>query len=409
MRILMIANYLPYPLLSGGRLRIYHLLRRVADRHEVTLAALLESPDDREGIAHLRQFCHRVETAELDGRGRWRKAPGMLRYALEGHPPDLRLLHSESLARRIGRLAASERFDVVQMESVMGLYLRALPPGRSSKTILMFQNVGAAQFARITRIERSRYRKVRSWINGVSMQHWEPRYAERFDRCTTVSEADQALLRRANPRLRVDVIPNGVDTEAYQPLPERAPMAAPSLLFIGNMSYPPCVDAVVTFCEEILPLVRRAIPAVKLRIVGADPQAAVKALAGNGVEVTGRVEDVVAYYRESAASIVPLRAGGGTRLKILEAMALGRPVVSTTIGCEGLNVVDGEHLLIADQPDRFAEATIRVLQDAGLRDALCTNARRLVEAQYGWNQIAGRLEEVYQSLFEDRGAVGAIR
>jgi sugar transferase (PEP-CTERM/EpsH1 system associated) len=405
MRILMVANYLPYPVLSGGRLRIYHLLRRVAQHHEVSLAALLESPDDRDGIPHLRQFCHRVETAGPDRRRRWRRATGMIRYALEGNPPDLSLLHSDELAEKIRRLAASEGFDIVQMESVMGLYLDALPRPRMSKTVLMFQNVAAAQFARITRIERSRYRKLRSWINGTSLRRWEPRYAERFDRATTVSDADKELLRRLNPRLQVEVIPNGVDTEALQPLPPTTPKP-PSLLFIGSMSYPPCVDAVLMFCEHILPLVRQAVPGIELRIVGADPHPAVQKLAGNGVQVTGRVQDVVAYYRDCTVCIVPLRAGGGTRLKILEAMALGRPVVSTTIGCEGLDVVHGTHLLVADTPEKFADATIRAVRDAGLRDALCANARRLVEARYGWNRIAGRLMDLYQSLAEDPAAVG---
>lgn len=328
----------------------------------------------------------------------------MIRYALKGDPPDLNLLHSDELAAKIRRLTASESFEIVQMESVMGLYLGALARPRSSKTVLMFQNVAAAQFARITRIERSRYRKLRSWINGTSLRRWEPRYAGRFDRSTTVSEADKELLTRLNPRLKVDVIPNGVDTEALQPLPPTTP-EPPSLLFIGSMSYPPCVDAVLMFCEKILPRVRQAIPGLELRIVGADPHPAVRQLAGDGVQVTGRVQDVVAYYRDCTVCIVPLRAGGGTRLKILEAMALSRPVVSTTIGCEGLEVVPGEHLLVADSPEGFAEATIRAVRDAGLRDALCASARRLVEARYGWNQIAGRLMEVYQSLAEDPAAV----
>jgi glycosyltransferase involved in cell wall biosynthesis len=169
-------------------------------------------------------------------------------------------------------------------------------------------------------------------------------------------------------------------------------------MFIGNMGYPPCVDAVLYFCKEIFPLIRRRISAAELWIVGRDPRPEVLQLDGDGVHVTGQVEDVIPYYRQSAACVVPLRAGGGTRLKILEAMALGRPVVSTTIGCEGLDVVDGEHLLIADNPAQFAEKTVRLLTDRQLYQHISTRGRELVETCYDWDKIAGRLMGVYTEM-----------
>jgi glycosyltransferase involved in cell wall biosynthesis len=202
---------------------------------------------------------------------------------------------------------------------------------------------------------------------------------------------------KVNPRLQVDVIPNGVDTEKYQPLPPPENVS-PSLMFVGSMDYPPCVDAVLYFCSDILPLIRQAINPLELWIVGRDPHPEVLKLNGSGVHVTGRVEDVVPYYQQSTVCVIPLRAGGGTRLKILEAMALGRPVVSTTIGCEGLDVVDGEHLLIADTPEQFAEKTVRLLDDRHLSQYICANARKLVEARYGWDQIAERLMDVYEEM-----------
>ncbi len=398
MRVLMIANYLPYPQVSGGRIRIYNLLRRVANRHEVSFAALLESPEDADGVSHLRQFCARIETANLDRRSRVAKAPGMIRYVLEGKPPELVLLHSKELVGRIGQLFATIDFDIVQIESAMGLYLETLPSTKPYKSIQMFQNIASHQFTRISNVERRGARKLRAWINSVSMRHWEPRYAERFDRCTTVSEVDQQLLMKSNPRLHVDVIPNGVDIERYQLLPLPPEDATPSLMFIGSLEYPPCMDAVLYFCREILPLIRQTLNRVELWIVGAGPPLEVLALNGSDVHVTGRVEDVVPYYKRSTVCIVPLRAGGGTRLKILEAMALGRPVVSTTIGCEGLAVVDGEHLLIADTPEEFATQTLRLLHDRRLSQYICANGRRLVEARYGWDKIAARLMDVYDEM-----------
>jgi glycosyltransferase involved in cell wall biosynthesis len=169
-------------------------------------------------------------------------------------------------------------------------------------------------------------------------------------------------------------------------------------MFIGSMSYPPCIDAALYFCNEILPLIRRAVPGVSCHIVGRDPPSEVRRLTGPGLVVTGRVPDVVPCYRESTVCVVPLRAGGGTRLKILEAMALGRPVVSTTIGCEGLDVVHGEHLLIADTPEAFATSTVRLVTQPALARSLCANARQLVEARYSWDPIANRLMEVYEGM-----------
>ena len=399
MRILMIADYLPFPLIGGDRIRIYNLLRRVARRHEVSLAAFLEQPEDAEGIHHLQEFCAKVETASVHQRSRLSKVPGLLRYALTGKPPELKLLHSEELAGKIRQLVSTMDFDIVQIEnSSMGLYLETFPPNSRCKSILMFQNFTSQQYGRVSHVEQHWGRKLRTWINSISMGYWEPRYAEKFDRCTTVSEVDKQLLMKANPRLQVDVIPNGVDIEKYQPLPLPPENVLPSLIFIGKMGYPPCVDAVLYFCREIFPLIRQAINAAELWIVGRDPRPEVLQLNGDGVHVTGRVEDVVPYYRQSAVCVVPLRAGGGTRLKILEAMALGRPVISTTIGCEGLEVVDGEHLLIADIPEQFAEKTVRLLSDRQLYKHISTNGRQLVETRYDWDKIAGRLMEVYAEL-----------
>jgi len=394
MQILIIADYLPYPLIGGDRIRIYNLLYRVARRHEVSLAGFLEQPEDAEGVPHLREFCARVETASFKSTSRPVKVLGMLGFGLTGKPPELNLLHSDELVTKIRRLVSSVDFDVVQIEhSRMALYWETLPHPGPSKSILMFHNFISQQDKRLSQIERRWVNKLRPLVNSIAMRQWEPRYAEKFDRCTTVSKVDRELLLTANPRLRVDIIPNGVDVQKYEPLP--APNPAPSLLFIGNMGYPPGADAAVYFCREILPLIRRQISATELWIVGRMPRPEVRQLNGSGVYVTGQVDDVIPYYRQSAVCVVPLRAGGGTRLKILEAMALGRPVVSTTIGCEGLEVVDGEHLLIADDPQQFAEKTLRLLTDRQLYQRIAAQGRQLVEDQYDWDKIAEKLTDIY--------------
>lgn len=397
MQILVIADYLPYPLIGGDRIRIYNLLRRVAQTHDVSLVTFLEKPEDVEGIPHLKEFCTEVKAVDFQARSRWAKLPGMVGYALTGKPPELSLLYSHELAKRIQFLASKINFDIVQVEHArMGLYLQALPPHTQAKTLLMFHNFTSQQYGRVSQVELRWDRKFRSWSNSIAMGMWEPRYAACFDRCTTVSEEDKLLLLTANPSLQIDVIPNGVDVEKYQLLPE--PYSQSNLLFIGNMGYPPCVDAAMYFCREILPYIHRINPNIHVWIVGRDPRAEVSALENEHIHVTGRVDDVRPYYERCAISIVPLRAGGGTRLKILEAMALGRPVVSTTVGCEGLHVKHGSHLLIADTPETFAEQTIRLLADHPLYQAITRNARRLVEDEYGWDGIAQRLIRAYEIM-----------
>jgi glycosyltransferase involved in cell wall biosynthesis len=257
MRILVIADYLPYPLIGGDRIRIYNLMRRIAGRHEVALTATLEKPEDAEGVPHLRQFCSRVEVAGFQQRGRLAKIPGLLRYALEGKPPELSLLYSNELVRKIRMLAAAMDFDIVQIEhSHMALYLAALPADGHCRSILEFHNIASQQYKRFSSVQQQPGRKARSWLNSVMMKNWEPRFAEKFDRCAAVSETDRQFLLKANPRLKVAVIPNGVDIEHYRPLPVLPADRTPSLLFIGNMGYPPCADAALYFCREIFPLIQ---------------------------------------------------------------------------------------------------------------------------------------------------------
>lgn len=394
MRILVISDISPYPLISGDRIREYNLLRRIASHHEVWLAALLENPSDEAGTTHLSSFCAGMEFAYVERRHPLLHIPGLLKYGLSGKPLELKFRHSTKLAQKIQRLTMEIDFDIVVIiNSHTALYLEVLSPSSHRKSILNLENIEFAQYESIYQIEQRPIDKIRAWINYQMMRRWEPRYAERFDHCITVSENDRDILLDANPALKIDVIPNGVDTQQHQSLPYSHENA--SLLFIGKMSYAPCSDAAKYFCREILPLIKRQVNNTELWIVGREPPQEVMNLGSDGVHVTGWVEDVAPYYKRSTVCVVPLRAGGGTRLKILEAMAFGRPVVSSRIGCEGLDVTDGENILIADHPEEFAEKTVRLLHDDNLRKSIAENARRLVENHYDWDILAQRLMDIF--------------
>ncbi len=395
MRILMITGALPYPPISGNPLRNYQLLRRISNEHEVWVAALVDEEPGPEILAHLGELCRGVVTGRVNGSGALSNPGMLLRYLAAGIPPELRLYHSAGLVEKIRKLVQELPFDVVDIEDAfMGLYIDALPEALRRKSVLTFHDVVFQKMLRISALEPHLARRLRLQAFSAGMRRWEPAYAGRFARCIAVSEADRRLLLAANPHLQIEVAPNGVDTQSYQPLPVVA--GSNELLFVGNMDYRPNIDAVTWFVREILPLIRGEIPQVALNIVGINPSEEVQRLEGDGVHVTGAVADLLPYYRQSSVCVVPLRAGGGTRLKILEAMALRRAVVSTTLGCEGLDVRDGEHLSIADDPRQFAEKTLCLLREPGLQQRFSAAARQRVVDCYDWDDVARRVVATYQ-------------
>ena len=397
MRILVITDYLPYPLIAGDRIRVYNLIRRVARHHQVSLVALLGTPDDEASLRHLGEFCEFVSTADHTWHSLKTEWPGMLHYFFTGKPWELRLVYSQKLAETIRRLTSQKPFDIVDIQhSRMALYREEIAPSCKAKTILTLHNIAYMQYEIIAKIQSKPLRRLRDWLHSRALWFWEPRYAAKFHHVITMSQLDSQRLLERNAQLEMEVIPNGVDTQKYQPLPLKENHTG--LLFIGTMAYPPCADGARYFCGQILPLVEQQFPHVETWIVGADPPPDVTALADERIHVTGRVEDILPFYQRTLICVVPLRAGGGTRLKILEGMALGRPVVTTSIGCEGLEAVHGKHLLIADDPAGFADHINRLMSDAALYRSIAQSARQFVESHYGWDAIAEKLMHLYETV-----------
>lgn len=394
----MVTAVCPYPPNSGNPLRTYNLISRLARDHDVWLITYF-NPDDggEHAIAHLRSVCAGVEAIPQRAARAFHKPAAFLRYLLRRTPVDLRFFTSDEMQRAVHRLADENAFDVVQIEdSYMALYFEALPRHAQDRAIITMHDLVCVKYDRIYRLEPKLPRKFRLWLHSRMMRKWEPRYMERFKCCVTMSEVDRRQLNAMNPRLKIEVVPNGVDTTLYKLLSDENKV--PALLFVGDMSYRPNVDAAIFLCDDVLPLVRRRLPEAQAWLVGVNPGSEVMRLDGEGVHVTGRVDDVRPYYERTSVCVVPLRAGGGTRLKILEAMALGRPVVSTRIGCEGINVTDGEHILLAETPEEFADKVVWLITDRTLREYIVRNARQLVETQYDWEIITQTLVLVYAGM-----------
>ena len=401
MRILIITDYLPYPPISGDTIRVYNIIRRISSNNELYLLALFGSKDMPDAILHMREFCKQVEVFNHAWPNPINCLPGFLRYLIEGKPIDLRLLYSKELANKVNKLTSYNKFDIVQIEhSRMAFYREYIDPKSQSLSAITFHNIAADQYARISLIQKGILSKLRAWLFSRQLRRWEPGVAGEFTRCITVSDIDRKTLLASNPALKLEVIPNGTDTKKYQLLEMESNVF--NLLFIGSMNYPPCVDAVIYFSTRILPIIQIEIPDVHLWIVGNNPSLEVQNLTSDHIHVTGFVESVIPYYQQTAVVVVPLRAGGGTRLKILEAMTFGRPVVSTKIGCEGLDVINGQHLFIADTPEEFSEGTIRLLKDKKLSKQIVCQARKLVEQKYDWDQISEKLLSVYTDMVQER-------
>jgi len=398
MNIIFVTLGSPYPPDSGVRIRDYQIITRIAAHHSVTVLGLFYSQDEVRTVANLQQFCDRVDYEVMRPDSVWKALGRLSDHLKAGRPLATYPFYYESMAQKIRRAVLETGANIVQVEhSFLAPYIEAIRANAGCKAILSLHNLGVRQYDGMRHLNMTAAKKAEFWLKWLSMIGWEARYASLFDRTITVSELERDLLRSGAQGPAVEIIPNGCDTRTLVPLPEAT--AGNGLLYVGTLGYPPNADAVLHFTQTILPLIRRRVPDIQLVVVGHRPSRAVQRLADRGdIVLAGPVADLLPYYRSAKVCIVPLRAGGGTRLKILEAMALGRPVVSTRVGCEGLEARDAKHLLVADAPADFADRVIQLLTDARLRQLLCQNARALVESAYDWSVICQRLLLLYEEL-----------
>jgi glycosyltransferase involved in cell wall biosynthesis len=298
---------------------------------------------------------------------------------------------SGAMRRLLTDLVAREQFDIVHADQ---LNMAQFGLATGLPVVLDEHNAVWTIFERLARQER-RIKRLLLELEWRRLKHYEGRVCRASAAVMSVSREDRAALQAAGAPADIPVIPIAVDIAGIEPV-QRHPNAQ-GILSMATMYWPPNIDGVLWFAREALPLIRRAEPDAPFYIVGARPPAEVRALAlDSTVEVTGYVDDPTPYFESSALMVVPLRAGGGMRVKILEALAHGIPVVSTTIGAEGIDVTAGEHLLIADEPAAFAEAVVRLLRDRALADRLAAAGRRHAMSRYDWRAVCPAIEQVYR-------------
>jgi polysaccharide biosynthesis protein PslH len=406
MKILWLSAGLLLPLDKGGKLRSWHLLRQLARRHSVTYLGFSDpstSPHDLQGMATVCTDLHTVARRDV-AKGTRAFYLDAARHLASPVPYAVGKYRSSEYRARLDTLLERGRFDALVCDFLVPVV--NMPGHVPCATILFTHNVEAEIWRRHATTARHPLRRALLRSQWRRMQRFEQAALGRFERVLAVSDADRETFGRlyGSGTGPVDVIPTGVDTDYFTPAP--AAWADPNrLVFTGSMDWLPNEDAIIYFCRHILPLVRRTEPRVSLAIVGRNPTPAVQHLAESdaGILVTGRVDDVRPHVAGAALSIVPLRIGGGTRLKIYESMAMGRAVVSTTVGAEGLPLTPGVHVATADDPEAFAAETVRLLRDSAARRAIEQAGLALVRERYDWRAVSAAFERSIVVAAADHG------
>jgi sugar transferase (PEP-CTERM/EpsH1 system associated) len=398
MEILVFAPYAPYPPRFGGAARMFHLIRGLARDHRVTLLCFA-SAEEAGAIGPIREICAAVHIVEPPSGASWKRFY-QLRSVLERRAYGYHAYYSVEMASRLAALLANRRFDVVQVEfgNIASYY--ALPD--TVLRVVDEHNVEYLLLERTSRQEANPLRRLYNRLQAEWLRRDELTACRRSDGILTTSAVDRAVLAQDVADVPIRVVPNGVDTDFFTP--GKDPVDPNQIVFTGAIDYRPNTDGVLYFCSEILPRIHVVEPKATFAIVGRNPPRQVRRLTDR-VLVTGTIPDVRPWMRKAAVFVVPLRVGSGTRLKILEAMATGCAVVSTSLGCEGLEVTPEGDILIGDTPEAFAEQVVRCLRDPDLRARLGAQGRALVERRYRWEPIGEELAAFYQELRKARRAV----
>lgn len=393
MQILWLTQVLPHPADSGAKVRSRLMIEALARDHEVTLLSFVRGDQSRDADA-LREICRDVLTVPIP-RNRAADVGYLALALLTGKPFTIARDDRRAMRTLIERVTAERRFDAVHADQInMAQYASRVP---GALRVLDAHNALWVLYQRLHEILPAGLRSFALGHEWRSMRSYESSIVHEFDAVITVSEVDRDALVAPEDRESVSVIPIAVDATAYAVADGSA---ASRILHIGTMYWPPNVDAVRWFATEVLPLVRRRLPAVGFDVVGTRPPREITRLAENDalIDVPGFVEDLEPWTERAGVFVVPLRAGSGMRVKILEAMARGLPVVTTRIGCEGIEVEHGREVLIADEPTDFANATVRVLEDRRLAAQLAENGRRLVCERYDARRVYGAVTDLYAAL-----------
>lgn len=390
LNILFLTAHLPVLGLHGGGIRMFHNLKALSQKHQISLISFIEAEHEKEGVSHLENLGIQVRTVL--------RRPSRARHLLVPKPREHDEYYSHEIEMLVQQTLAHGRFDVIQAEFVqMGQHVpRSLP-------LLKILTEHEIQFVNSYEVSKAEPRplwKAKKSYDWLVQLNYEVRMCRRFDWVVCMTDQDRDVLSQFVSPARLRTIPIGVDTDYFQPdVPPIDTPAAPRLLFVGNYRHTPNQEAVYHFAREILPRIQQAVPQAEFCIVGANAHLLDRqALTKNGrIHVVGYVKDIRASYQEAQVFVAPIQSGNGMRVKLLEALSMGMAVVASPLARAGFCVNSEEYLLLANNPDEFASQTLRLLDDRLLRERVGTNARRVIRNHYDWKVIETEFLELVES------------
>jgi sugar transferase (PEP-CTERM/EpsH1 system associated) len=394
-RILWLKTELLHPVDKGGKIRTYYMLKELKRNHAITYLTLDDGTAGEQARELAKEYCNELVCIPHRPHAKFtfRFYVDLAFNLVSSLPYAIKKYESELMRRELTQRIASGAFDVIVSDFLVPAV--NIPHDLPCAAVLFQHNVEAMIWRRHYEVQTNPAKRAYLYGQLLKMRSFEQEVCRRFDCVVAVSREDCETMQREYGLESIFSVPTGVDTSFFRPSSNKQ-VDPHSLVFTGSMDWLPNEDAIKYFTEQILPLVRQKMPNVTLTVVGRNPYPGLLELGkrDSSITVTGRVEDVRPYIEQAAAYVVPLRIGGGTRLKIYEAMALEKAIVSTTIGAEGLPLESGTHLLLADEPAKFAEAVVRVLSDKQLATGLGRRAAATVREQFGWDRAAGKFEEI---------------
>jgi sugar transferase (PEP-CTERM/EpsH1 system associated) len=395
MKVLFIDEEIPIPVNTGKRTRTFNLLTRLSKSNEITYVAYADEEKEADKISQLKSQNIEVVTVEkrkISKESKWFYAYLLINlfspypYIVSGH-------YTKRMQQTIDQLLKTKKYDLIHCEiSPYGVFVHSY---RSIPKVIVAHNIESDIWRRYYLYEKDRLKKIYVEIQLKKLMKYESGTLRKFDCCITVSKKDADYFRDYQYSSDIKVVDNGVDIDYFRPRHE--PTRLLNLVFTGSMDWRPNQDAVSYFIQEVFPIIKRENPKVTFTVVGRDPPPSIREISNQipGVEVTGTVDDVRSYIAQAHLYVVPLRIGGGSRLKILEALAMGKAVISTTVGAEGLEVEDRKDIILVDDPVDFAEMVIKMLGDSHEIERLGTNGRLLVERRYSWDSLAQLQEQIW--------------
>lgn len=396
MKILFVTYDLPYPQNSGGKIRAFNLIKALAAKHEVTLFSYFRTDGQKRHLPALRKICSQVVTVKR----RSLFSPFNLLF-MPFRPFPAALYKSGYAEKKLQDLIAQEKYDLVHLES---FYTSNFLPQKKSKTVFVLgtENIEWHVYRHYAERQSKTWLKKLLSLEVRRLRQFEEESWRKADFCLAVSENDAQEIRRRS-RQPVVVIPNGVDPDYFQ-FQTRPEQSLKKILFLGNFSYIQNKDAAKFILEAVWPEIKKQARGLKIELLfaGAGSETLLSAGSGSQVKTVGTIKDLRRFYHEADLLLAPLRVGSGTKFKILEAMACGLPVVTTSLGSSGLAVKNNVEILIADQPVDLAKAVLKLLRGPVLRAKMVAKARALVVNKYHWSKIGRKLNQAYETFDRHR-------